>query len=190
MLMPRPLTWNSNLAWNAPGAMWNGAMAQPSHTPPGPGILGSMKSATCSLVLLLATGSLNAQVVPTTPKKFATREIGAGGSSSAGVSVPPPKPATVRTVTYITLTPPRQWTSSDGRSLLGKLVAFEDFFVETVAGQPAPPMPELRAPPTVVKDGKARLLVSDTPYEIALEKLSAGDREFIEKIRQAVAKKK
>lgn len=158
--------------------------------PGSPGILGLMKSATFPLAFLLAAGALTAQVVPTTPKKFATREIGAGGSSTAGVSVAPPKPAIVRTVTYVTLTPPRQWMSSDGRSLLGKLVAFEDFFVETVAGQPAPPMPELKAPPTVVKEGKARLLVGDTPFEIALEKLSAGDREFIEKIRQAVAKKK
>ena len=149
-----------------------------------------MKSAICLLALLLAPGLLSAQVVPTTPKKFATRDIGAGGSSTAGVSVAPPKPAIVRTVTYVTLTPPRQWVSSDGRSLLGKLVAFEDFFVETVAGQPAPPMPELKAPPTVVKDGKVRLLIGDSPYAIALEKLSAGDREFIEKIRQAVARKK
>jgi hypothetical protein len=30
--MPQPLTWNSNLVWNAPGAVWNGFVAQPKHT--------------------------------------------------------------------------------------------------------------------------------------------------------------
>ena len=30
--MPQPLTWNSNLVWNAPGAMWNGFVAQPHQT--------------------------------------------------------------------------------------------------------------------------------------------------------------
>ena len=149
-----------------------------------------MKTALSVLALLLSHGILGAQVVPTTPKKFATREMGTGNNAQAGVSVAPSKPATVRTVTYITLSAPRQWLSSDGRSLLGKLLAFEDFVIETTAGQPAPPMPELKAPPTVVKDGKARLMVGDTPFEIALEKLSAGDREFIEKIREALARKK
>lgn len=30
--MPQPLTWNSNLVWNAPGAVWNGFVVQPKHT--------------------------------------------------------------------------------------------------------------------------------------------------------------
>ena len=30
--MPQPLTWNSNLVWNAPGAVWNGFVDQPKHT--------------------------------------------------------------------------------------------------------------------------------------------------------------
>ena len=29
--MPQPLTWNSNLVWNAPGAVWNGFVVQPKH---------------------------------------------------------------------------------------------------------------------------------------------------------------
>jgi hypothetical protein len=29
--MPQPLTWNSNLVWNAPGAVWNGFVASPNH---------------------------------------------------------------------------------------------------------------------------------------------------------------
>lgn len=31
LLMPQPLTWSSSLAWNTPGAVWNGVVAQPSH---------------------------------------------------------------------------------------------------------------------------------------------------------------
>jgi hypothetical protein len=30
--MPQPLTWNSNLVWNAPGAVWNGNVASPNPT--------------------------------------------------------------------------------------------------------------------------------------------------------------
>jgi hypothetical protein len=30
--MPQPLTWNSNLTWNAPGAVWNGFVVPPKHT--------------------------------------------------------------------------------------------------------------------------------------------------------------
>lgn len=29
--MPQPLTWNSSLAWNAPGAVWNGFVAESHH---------------------------------------------------------------------------------------------------------------------------------------------------------------
>ena len=29
--MPQPLTWNSNLVWNAPGAVWNGHVASPTY---------------------------------------------------------------------------------------------------------------------------------------------------------------
>ncbi|MBL9114228.1 MAG: hypothetical protein JNJ83_04425 [Verrucomicrobiaceae bacterium] len=29
--MPQPLTWSNNLVWNAPGAVWNGFVAQPKH---------------------------------------------------------------------------------------------------------------------------------------------------------------
>jgi hypothetical protein len=29
--MPQPLTWNSNLVWNAPGAVWNGSVASSNH---------------------------------------------------------------------------------------------------------------------------------------------------------------
>lgn len=30
--MPQPLTWSSNVAWNTPGAVWNGLVIQPKPT--------------------------------------------------------------------------------------------------------------------------------------------------------------
>ena len=80
----------------------------------------------------LATLPLAAQVVPTTPTKFDTRRIGdalpSGGST---VNVTPPRTqTTVRTITHIVLGEPRQWKMADGKSFLGKLIAFEDIVTE------------------------------------------------------------
>ena len=30
--MPQPFLWSDNLVWNAPGAVWNGNVASPTHT--------------------------------------------------------------------------------------------------------------------------------------------------------------
>src|SRR4051812_42286851 len=85
-------------------------------------ILGGVLTAT-SFIL---TGKIPAQVLPATPGKFGTRTIsGSGGSTSASVGLAPTKSqTTVRTTTYIALGDARQWKSSDGKSLLGKLIAF------------------------------------------------------------------
>ena len=40
----------------------------------------------------------------------------------------------------------------------------------------------------VVKDGKVRLMANQRPYEVALDKLSQADRDFVEKFRMAVTK--
>lgn len=132
------------------------------------------------------------QVVPTTPTKFGKREIG-GGSGSAAVNAAPPKHETiVRTTTYLSLSENRQWTSTEGKPLVAKLIAFEDITIETVKGQTADTqqLPKLTGKPTVVKDGKVRLMANQRPYEVALEKLSQGDRDFVEKVKTAVASSK
>jgi hypothetical protein len=152
-----------------------------------------MKARVFSLLLAacLSPSALHAQVVPTTPKKFTTRSTGSQTNlENRGVSVstPAPPPPVTTTVTYVTLSPARQWISSDGKSLLGKLLAFEDFRVQTT-GKTTAPLPEMPKNPTVVRDGKARLLVDGKPFEVALDRLSEADRQFIEGIRVAVAKK-
>jgi hypothetical protein len=146
---------------------------------------------TTLLILLLATG-VSAQVVPTTPTKFATRGLGGGMSSSGvGLSSPPKTEPMVRVVSYIALAEPRQWTSADGKAVIGKLIAFEELSVETTKSAAAaaqPEMPKLQGKPTVVSNGKVRLLVNNKPFETALDRLSPADQAFVEKIREAVAK--
>jgi hypothetical protein len=143
------------------------------------------------LSLLLAT-NVSAQVVPTTPTKFATRGLGDGMSSSGvGLSSPPKTEPMVRVVSYIALAETRQWTSADGKAAIGKLIAFEELSVETTRSAAAasqPEMPKLQGKPTVVSNGKVRLLVNNKPFETTLDRLSTADRAFVEKIRAAVSR--
>jgi hypothetical protein len=147
------------------------------------------------LIAVAPAGKIMGQVVPTTPTKFGTRTISGGGSTgSASVGLAPTKPqTTVRTTTYIALGEARQWKSTDGKSLLGKLIAFEDMVVETKVengAKPAPaPAPAMPDKPTVVRKGKARLLVDNKPFEVPLERLSEDDRKLVEGIQEAVAAK-
>jgi len=144
------------------------------------------------LLALAFAGTTLGQVVPATPKKFTTRAISGGGSTStASVGVAAPKPqTTVRTTTYIALGDARQWKSTDGKSLLGKLIAFEDLVVETKSGDGAKPAPAappaMPDKPTVIRDGKARLLIGTKPFEVPLERLSDEDRKLVEGIRSAI----
>jgi hypothetical protein len=152
---------------------------------------------TCAGCLLLGAVTVGAQVIPATPKKFTKRGMGGATGSSGGIVTPggginfgPTNPAAatkVRYTTHIALSEPRQWKSTDGKSLLGKLIAFEDLVMETAKGAP-PPTFTPPANPTVVKDGKARLLVETKTYELPLERLAPDDREFVEKIREAAAR--
>ena len=144
-----------------------------------------------TLIMLAAVGQAHAQVVPTTPTKFNMRPIGDASASAGIASAPKPKETLYRQVTYITLSPARQWKSNDGKSLLGKLIAFEDIVVETKSTVPdrnaAPAMP---AKITVVRDGKVRLMVESKAYEVALDRLGDDERKFVTQIQTAVAAKK
>ena len=145
------------------------------------------------VIPLVLAISASAQVVPTTPTKFDMRRLGDASSSSAGVSATPKPPQTTyREVTYISLSPLRQWKSTDGKSLLGKLIAFEDFVVTTTGAAPDPKAaaPQMPAKPTVVRDGKARLLIESKAFEVPLERLGEEERKFIEQLQTAIAGKK
>ena len=147
-----------------------------------------MNALSPAAVLLAVSGSLLcAQVVPTTPTKFDTKRIGDTVNGGGIVGFTPKKPqVTVRTVTHIVLGEPRQWKMSDGNFFVGKLIAFEDIVTEGSATT-APVVPKI---PTVVRDGKARVLVNAKPFEIALDRLGAEERKLIEETSAAIAAKK
>lgn len=123
------------------------------------------------------------------PKKFTTRPI--GGGVNAGITVEPGKaPATkVRYTTHIILYQNRMWSNTEGKPLEAGLLAFEDLVAESPNGKAAPIMPEPPKNPTLIRDGKIRLLVKQKPVEIALDRLSVADREFIDQMKAALAKK-
>ncbi len=135
---------------------------------------------------LLLVGGISAQVVvPGPPKRMVVRPTGGGGAG--GVSIVTPDPASdpnVRHTTHLVLSDSRQWTSTDGKTLQAKLLAFEDIVVETPKGaQPAAPVPPANI--TVIRGGKIRLVTEQKPFELTLERLSQADRDFVERISAA-----
>lgn len=150
-----------------------------------------------AMIILLGTAA-TAQVVPTTPTKFAKRGVGSsttagstgisqtgGNSASTGVSNAKPEPL-IRTITYITLSGARQWTSTEGKPMLAKLIAFEDVTTESKSAPTATSQSPITGKPTVVRDGKVRFLMDNKAYEVALDKLSQADQEFVRTIKRAV----
>jgi hypothetical protein len=138
-----------------------------------------------AVLVFFSTLPLAAQVVPTSPRKFDTKRIGDAVSGDSTVTVTSPRvQAAARTITHIVLGEPRQWKLSDGTSFLGKLIAFEDIEGNAAA---APVVPKN---PTVVRDGKARMLVNSKSFEVALERLGTDERKLIEEMRGAFAAKK
>ena len=131
-----------------------------------------MNAKLCLLCLgaaLLFSMPATGQVVPTTPTKFGKRGVG-------------------RTTTYIVLSAPRQWTSSDGKPLLARLIAFEEVVTETAKSNAAATSaaPVIPGKPTVIRDGKVRLMVDRKPYEVPLAKLSQADQDFVNATKRAV----
>jgi hypothetical protein len=119
-----------------------------------------------------------------TPKNFKTRSVGGGANPGATVHTVE-KP--VRHVAHIVLFQNRMWTSSDGKPLEAKLLAFEDLVAEAPAGAP-PVMPDPPALPTVVRDSSVRLMVGKKPVVVPLERLSTQDREFVANIEATLAR--
>ncbi len=142
-------------------------------------------------LFLISAFSATAQVgIPSNPmvgpKKYQAR--GVGGTADPGATVDGTR-GTTRYTTHIILFEYRMWTSADGKPLEGKLLAFEDMVADVPEGGAEPAFPPPPARPTVIKDGKVRLLVDKKPYEVPLQRLSARDVEFIQQIRAALEKK-
>ncbi|MEY4485026.1 MAG: hypothetical protein RL693_2478 [Verrucomicrobiota bacterium] len=138
-------------------------------------------------LLFLLISSFSVAQVPVSPTQ---RPISGGGSASVGVAPKPPEKPVIKTITYITLSEARQWTSNDGKPLLAKLIAFEDVVTGSTGNSDATQTPVIPVTgPTLIKDGKVRLLVNRKPFELALDRLSPSDRDFIESTRVAIQKK-
>ena len=123
------------------------------------------------------------------PKKYTTRSVGGGADPGASLETPSEQQPAARYVTHIVLYDTRFWTSADGKPLSAKLIAFEDLVAEASKGGAEPKMPSPPARPTVIRNGRIRLLVEKKPVEIALERLSLQDREFVGQIEAAITKK-
>lgn len=142
--------------------------------------------------LLAGTTAYSQVAVPTTPRSFKTRGVGdATNTANVNVTPAPTPPTVIRSVTYYSVSQPRQWTSTDGKTLVGKLILFEEHVAETLKGSnnaPAPAPTALPASPTVVRDGKARLLINNRPFELPLDRLSKPDQDFIATVKNGLAK--
>jgi hypothetical protein len=142
-----------------------------------------------AVIAFIVPSVTHSQVVPTTPTKFTTRGIG-DSSASSGVGVATVKPqATTRQITHIVLGEPRQWKLVDGKSFVGKLIAFEDIVIEAQKGAAPAAAPVVPPKPTLVRNGNARFLVNSKPYELPMERLGADERKFIDETRAAIAAK-
>ena len=152
------------------------------------------------LILLAMAAPLSAQVIlPTTGKKFDTRTInGSGGNSGVSINnaTRPPPPTKTKLTSYFMLGEPRQWKSTDGKSLLGTIITFEESVLEFDAANPAAareavqkaPPAKMPAKPTLIRDGKIRLLVNKNPVEVPLERLSDDDRKYVEDLNARLPK--
>lgn len=151
------------------------------------------------LILLALAAPLSAQVVlPTTGKKFETRSInGSGGNTGVSVNPSPkPPPTKTRLTYYFLLGDPRQWKSTDGKSLLGAIIAYEDSVIEFEAANSAAakeavdkaPPAKMPAKPTLIREGKIRLLVNQKPVEVPLARLSDEDRKYVDDLNARLPK--
>lgn len=138
-----------------------------------------------TVMLLLASSTMTFAQFPVPSGKggTGTRTIDGGSSVSPGIAPARPNDEKItQHITQLSLSEMRSWTSSDGKVIEAKLIAFEDLRVEAVNGavvkQPEPPKY-----PTVVKDGTVRLAVNRKPVILPLTRLSKEDQEFVEKIR-------
>lgn len=145
------------------------------------------------------TSMLSAQAVtpipvtPTTPQSFKIKPV--GESASAGATVAPSAVPAVKQTTYVTLGSPRQWKSADGNSRIGTLIAWEQSVLtipvtdknNPAAGKATPP--SIAGKPTIVRDGKIRLLIERKAYEVPLDRLGSDEQDYIQKFQTSLAAK-
>ena len=88
----------------------------------------------------------------------------------------------VRSISYCALTEDRTWTSKDGKTIQGQLIAFEDLVADAPRGV-VPVFPALPQCLTVVREKKIRILINKTPVVMLLSLLGDADQKLIEMTR-------
>jgi len=141
-------------------------------------------------LLVVLPCAVLAQAVPTTPTKFNTKPVGSATGTTGATINPPATVTSIRHVTYLTLSPLRQWNSTEGKSLMGKLIAWEETVTNTRGTTtPATESAPMTRKPTVVRNNKARLLIDTKAVEVPLDRLAAEERKFIQELQSAIAGK-
>jgi hypothetical protein len=122
--------------------------------------------------------------------KGKTTTRGVGGNIDPGATVEQGGAAATRYVTHIVLHESRTWTSTDGKPLEAKLIAFEDLTAEVPKGSAVPKLPAPPARPTLVRDGKIRLMTAGPKFfVIAVDRFSSEDQELIRQLQIALDRK-
>ncbi|MCB1232232.1 MAG: hypothetical protein KDN19_18420 [Verrucomicrobiae bacterium] len=124
--------------------------------------------------------SANAQLtLPPNPNQVSKRKLGESGGASTGTATVGVKPAGPKTIVinYVAVSPLRQWTNTEGKQMLARLLAFS-----------APKEGE-DGPVEVIREGKVRFLLTGgkEPIDYPLTNLSQTDQIEIKSIAQAAA---
>ncbi|RYD34707.1 MAG: hypothetical protein EOP86_10335 [Verrucomicrobiaceae bacterium] len=133
-------------------------------------------------------------VTPATPQSFKFKPT--GQTSTAGATIAPAPVPAVKQTTYLTLGRMRQWTNAQGNPRIGQLIAWEQTVVTVPVTSPdakktsadATP-PPVSGKPTIVRDGKIRLLIDRKPYEVPLDRLAPADQDYIKQFEASLAQK-
>ncbi len=119
-------------------------------------------------------GVATADDTKTTPRRGIS---GSGGLGGSGFGIYPAKQKErpqkiIKHITYMAASPKRSWTSTDGKTIVAALLAFD-------------PDPKKPKTPVIVKDGKIRLLKGNKPFVLPLTRLQKTDQDYVQKIATA-----
>lgn len=118
----------------------------------------------CSTIPIAVDGK-GAIYLASASRRCIVKCVSAGGAAPTPTAAAPTANAGPAELSEV-----RDWQDEKGRIVKGKLIAFEG------AGTGTEKQPE------VVRDGKVRLLVNRKTYDLPLNRLVAGDQEFVAKL--------
>ncbi|MDE0570839.1 MAG: hypothetical protein OSB44_09170 [Verrucomicrobiales bacterium] len=101
----------------------------------------------------------------------ATNKTISGSGQFGGASITTPKASPikreVKKITYLAVTDDKSWINNEGKTIIGRLIAFDSGNKEKFI------------PPTIIKDSNVRMLIGKKAYVFPLEKLREENRKEI-----------